>query len=100
MEVFEQHEPKIKKAELKAANTCQLFLQVITIAELADLDGETIDNKRLEEKWRAKSSLIWPRQCAPTSRQWDIFRSYLMKTFSTGNRNKFMHLISHRTLMN
>ena len=66
MEAFVQHEPKIKTGDLKAANTCRLFLRVVTIAELANIDGTTIDNERLEGKWRAQSSLIWSRQCAPT----------------------------------
>ena len=90
MEAFVQHEPKIQTGYLKAANTCRLFLRVVTIAELANIDGTTIDTERLEGKWRANSNLIWPRQCAPTPDQWRKFKSCLRRTFCKGNRNQYM----------
>ena len=62
---------------------------MITIAELADIAGETIDNERLEGKWRAQSNLIWPRQCAPTTQQWARFRSCLRRTFCKDNRTRY-----------
>ena len=90
MEAFAQHEPKIQPGYLKAANTCQLFVRVVTIAELANIDGTTIDTERLEGKWRAESNLIWPRQCAPTPDQWRKFKSCLRRTFCKGNRSQYM----------
>ena len=93
MEVFARI-PTSKKASatklkriMRNANTCRLYLRVITIADLANLDGTTIDSDRLKGKWRASSKLVWPRQCAPTKSQWDDFRWALRRTICTTNGN-------------
>jgi hypothetical protein len=57
---------KITKKELAHANQCRKFLRVITIAELATLCGRYIPPDRFTGRWRAKSTLKWPRQPRPS----------------------------------
>ena len=69
------------KHKLRIANECRIFLRVITIAELADINGRFISPDRLDGTWQAKSNLRWPTQCKPTKKMWDVFRWFLRKSF-------------------
>lgn len=70
---------EITAGKLRAINNCRLFLCIITIADLAGLDGKHINFEQIDGKWRADSSLTWPRQCAPTKAQWKLFHWALKK---------------------
>ena len=66
---------------LRKANECRLWLRVITIAELASLNGKTVPMDRLQGKWRAQSSLHWPNQPTPSQSHWAAFRKCIRATF-------------------
>ena len=71
---------------LLLANECRIWLRVITIAELANIDGRTIDIARLCGQWRAKSSLNWPNQPPPSGDHWAAFRKCIrMRYCSTAS---------------
>ena len=65
------------KACLENANLCRMYARVITVAELADINGRTISPERLDGRWRATSGLRWLNQIPPTKKMWDDFRYYV-----------------------
>ena len=77
--------PKITCTMLTQANECRIYLRVITIAELADLNGTTINFDKLNGKWQAISMLNWPNQPSPNKQQWAAWRKCLRKTFCPRN---------------
>ena len=81
MEVFTRSkDKKITPHKLRLANKCRVYLRVITVAELADLDGQKIHPDKLNGNWRADSTLVWPNQPMPSQKMWDAFRLCLRKT--------------------
>ena len=81
-----QHGKKITAGQLKRINDTRIFLWVITITNLANLDGTQIDFEQIDKKWRAPSNLLWPQQCALTKDQWNTFQWALRKTFYVKGR--------------
>ena len=82
---------QIKKAtptQLKAANQCRIYAKVITIADLAGIDGHYIPQGRTNGRWQAKSTLTWPEIPCPNKEAWRIFRSLLRKTFCTKQKKR------------
>ena len=77
--------PGVKKSQLQHANQCRKWMRVITIAELAALDGTQIPPERFTGRWRAKSNLRWARQRAPTAEMWKIFRILVKRAFCKGD---------------
>ena len=73
----------ITRAKLRQANAVRLYLRVITIADLADLSGKTIQEGILTGSWRANSDLRWPYQPLPPDTFWATFRSCLRRAFAT-----------------
>jgi len=51
------------KENIKMASKERLWLRVITVADLANDNGCTIDPNKLNDSWRGKSNLNWPK-CA------------------------------------
>jgi hypothetical protein len=78
--------PGVTTGELKKANLCRKWLKVITLAEIASIDGTKLPANQLNGKWRAKSTLRWPRQPAPTAAMWTVFRRLMKRAFCTKNR--------------
>ena len=77
---------KITARQQKRINDIRIFVRVITIADLANLDGTHINFEQISGKWRAPSNLLWPQQCAPTTKQWETFQWALRKTFCLKGR--------------
>jgi hypothetical protein len=73
--------PGVTKGELKKANLCRKRMKVITIAELASIDGKCIPAICFNGQWRARSNLRWPHQPAPMKGMWDIFRRLVKQAF-------------------
>eukprot|EP00956_Cyclotella_meneghiniana_P023204 scaffold44714_cov61-Cyclotella_meneghiniana.AAC.4 len=73
--------PGVTKGKLKKANLCRKWIRVITVAELASIDGKYIPANRFNGHWRAKSNLHWPRQPPPTKGMWDVFRRLVKRAF-------------------
>lgn len=65
---------KIQPGEIKKVNQVRKYLRVITIAELADLDGNHLPTNRFNGRWRANSTLNWANQPPPTAEMWTLFR--------------------------
>jgi hypothetical protein len=49
--------PGVKTVDLIKANNVRLFLRVITISDMATLDGKAIDMECFTGHWQANSSL-------------------------------------------
>jgi hypothetical protein len=77
---------KVTKRELEHANQCRKFLRVITIAEMATLCGRYIPLDRFTGRWRAKSTLKWPRQPRPTPEMWTTFRRLIKRAFCSQHK--------------
>jgi hypothetical protein len=73
--------PGVTKNQLKKANMCRKWLRVITIGELASVDGKYIPSNRFNGRGRAQSNLNWPRQPIPTKEMWIIFRQLIKRAF-------------------
>jgi hypothetical protein len=69
--------------ELKDINRCRLYLQVITVSELADPRGETLMPHSIGKFYRTDarrittSKLNWPTQPKPGHRSWETWRRFL-----------------------
>ena len=75
-------------------NMCRLYARVVTVADLAHLDGSHIPAARLNGQWRAVSSLtMWPNLGRPPKTFWAVFRKCIRdaygckQQFCHGNRN-------------
>ena len=73
----------ITPRELDKVNQVQLYLRVITIADLANPSGEYIPDDTLTGEWQAGSDLLWPTQPRPRKQWWALFRKCLRLTFCT-----------------
>jgi hypothetical protein len=76
----------VTTGELIAANNCRMYLRVITLSDIATLDGRMIDKGLIDGSTRTESRLRWPMQPKPTVRMLDTFRRLLKRAFSTNRR--------------
>ena len=76
----------ITTPKLEKANCCRLYLQIITISDLADERGASIPGDRIDGKWRADSDLEWPLLPCPPANYWATFRWCIRKAFVTLRR--------------
>ncbi len=85
MEIFQAH--NFSPSQLRQLNHCRLFLQVITISDIATADGKRILPSALQgiRASDRSSSLQWPRQESPPKPVWDLWRLALSH-FSTQSR--------------
>ena len=60
---------KLSKQDLKNLNACRLFLQVITVADIATQNGNHIEECYKECRHNRESVLTWPVQIEPTNKQ-------------------------------
>ena len=75
------NEKKFTKTEWKRANKCRIYLQVLTIGDIATADGTEIDEGIMKgeyQKSRARR-LDWPYQQKPKSSYWTTWRKVLRK---------------------
>jgi hypothetical protein len=79
--------PKVPRRQLQVANFCRKWMRVITIAELASIDGKYLPPDRFNGRWRAKSKLKWPRQPPPTAAMWTTFRQLIKRAFCTKSKH-------------
>lgn len=75
--------PGVSRANLRRANAVRLYLRVVTLADLADVNGTYIPADMLDGKWQAGSDLKWPYQPKPPLGFWRVFRSCLREAFCT-----------------
>jgi len=55
------------------ANEVRLWLRIITVADLADENGRTIDPNKFDGSWRGQSNLNWPECAPPADKVWEAF---------------------------
>ena len=57
------------------ASECRLWLRVITISDIADVDGQSIQIRQLKGFWRAilPPDILWPQLPTPSKRHWSAF---------------------------
>jgi hypothetical protein len=77
MELFIKLQGNNKDMEI--LNRCRLFLQVITLSDITNAEGDRII-KEAKKGWpivSRPSSLLWPNQGPPSQADWKIWRHYL-----------------------
>ena len=65
---------------------CQVYLRVIMISDIANIQGNTIPPGRLMGQWRQHSWLKWPDIPKPPPTAWETFQRVMMKAFGTCTR--------------
>ncbi len=75
--------PRITMGTLKKANTVQIYLQVITIADLTNPEDIVIPDGMMNGDWQAGTDLLWHRIPYPPNPYWAIFRKCMKATFCT-----------------
>ena len=58
---------------LRIANEVRMWLRVITVAELADVDGTCISPEKLDGGWRNSSTHLWPNIPRPSEKDVQFF---------------------------
>ena len=91
METFINHEFTAK--ELWTLNETRLFLQVTTLADICDIQGEEIMSKFFDCKEKCQlRNCAWPRTTQPTKKEQKLWQRALIKCFleysPEGNRPK------------
>ena len=82
MEAFSKCKHKsITTHKLRLANDFRLCARVITIADLADVNGRQISPDKLSGQWRATTNLHWPNLPPLTTKMIEAFRLCMRKTF-------------------
>ena len=87
------------KGRLEKANWCRLYLQIITISDLADEKGREIPGDRMDRKWQADSSLIWPTIPRPPANYWEAFCWYMYRAFTTTPPQRLAQRATLRTTL-
>jgi hypothetical protein len=88
-----QQAQQFSKSQLESINTCRLYLQVTTLAELSNENGTNIlsyalkgtldPNTNQPQLWTySKSTLDWPYQERPPTKAWNIWKRFLL-SFTT-----------------
>ena len=74
---------KFSPSQLDAINRCRLYLQVLTVAELATADGESLTDKAWNgiRDTSITSPYIWPVQPSPPLRDWRLWQAALSVCF-------------------
>jgi hypothetical protein len=79
---------KFTRGEIRRINYCRLYLQAITIADLASPDGEVLDNCKLNGTMSLQSSRtrwLHINQDKPSQKEWQLWkRANLLWSFSDG----------------
>ena len=75
--------PGITDPQLRAVNMCQIYLRVIMVSEIANMQGTAIPPGRMLGGWRRDSTLSWPDLLCPSPKMWEMFRQMMMKAFGT-----------------
>jgi hypothetical protein len=80
MDVFESLKPS--SCTLEKLNAVRLFLRVITLADITDESGRSIEAWALSGSTVATICIDWPHQAKPPDSYWVIWRRFLKKAFA------------------
>eukprot|EP00957_Ditylum_brightwellii_P036622 2774595-Ditylum_brightwellii.AAC.1 len=79
MDTFERMKPSI--GTLEQLNNVRLFLQALTLTDLANNAGTHIEPWTLPETRVAKVLMHWPNQERPPEQSWALWQRFLKKAF-------------------
>jgi hypothetical protein len=66
-------------------NRCRIWLKAVTVADLVDGDGANITTAAwLGRAQEGRQKYAWPRQQRPGEQDWQNWREWLVRTFTTG----------------
>jgi hypothetical protein len=82
--------PGITKGILKSANYVRLYLRVITVSDLTNIQGTHTPANRFNGGWRCSSSLHWPDIPKPPRKLFALFRSLIRK--AVAGRTSSLHM--------
>jgi len=73
--LIDYNDEELSYDTLRTINRCRLYLQIVNLADLLDVDGVNIDPNinSLEIKIDRKSSWEWPEQVKPSKTKWTIW---------------------------
>ena len=83
MDVF--YEWNLSTTELDNLNTCRIYLQVITVADIASMEGNEIQDGCMVCNKMRESNLKWPNQCVPTKKMKSTWNAAMHRLCSVGN---------------
>ena len=66
--------PGVNANQLKEVNMFSVYLQVIMLSEIANVQGSAIPHVRMTGQWGRESSLTWPELPQPPPKVWEVFR--------------------------
>ena len=70
------------RGAMEKCNMCRLYSRVITLSDIAHLDGTHIPHHQVSGNWRADSTLhLWPMIPKPPPHFWTTYRSFLRKSY-------------------
>ena len=82
MEIFDSWE--LKDEEMEALNRCRVYLRVVYVSDITELDGLSIVPEALEVRFFRPSTYIWARQVRPIRADRNIWRRSLEKLCYSG----------------
>jgi hypothetical protein len=92
--------PGITENTLKLLNYVRLYLRVITLADIANEQGNMIPGQRFSGSWQAKSIITWPEIPCPPIKLLNLFRCFCQRTFGrTSDGKRRYNAITLKTKM-
>ena len=72
--LIDYNDEELSKDTLQTINRCRLYLQIVTLADLLDVDGVNIDPNinSVEIKTYREISWEWPEQVKPLKTEWTL----------------------------
>ena len=78
--------PGVNKVQLRAVNMRRVYMKVIMVSDMANVQGTAIPPRRMTGQLRRESVLSWPNLPQPPPKTWEVFRSMMMNAFGTMKR--------------
>ena len=75
--------PGVTRIQLETANLCRVYMRVIMVSEIANMQGNAVPPGRLTGQWRQSSTLEWPSLPKTPTKAWETFRRMVMKALGT-----------------
>ena len=83
-----------RKADLLTLNRCRVFLQAVTLSDIATGDGHAISGAAwngMQDPYRPQY-FHWPRQGRPSTRDWGLWQRALLVTFGVHSSRRTLSL--------
>lgn len=70
---------QVPQEKLKAINECRMYLHDITISDIANINGRTVDTRMQDGTTPLPRKLRWPRMVRPPEQCWKVWRWSIKK---------------------